>query len=185
MIPKDFPNFSLITQYWKVKLYEAFDKEGNPVCWDYMGEMDPAQLLTELTEDDLEHFHLYHMEYRFLLIDKLSWEQKRLVQIYDIRNLDNLGLSILRPCNLSLMKRLAAITSNNYCESVRRVAVTHTPWIFSKLWSYVKEYIPERTQAKIKIIKAGKEDQIYEDVAEASIERGIDEAQLSPTSSRK
>ena len=81
MTVKDFPYYDTIVEFWKVKLYAAYDKEGNPVCWDYMGEMDPAQLLTELTEDQVVHFYTYNMEYRQLLLHRLSVEQGRLVQV--------------------------------------------------------------------------------------------------------
>ena len=70
----------------------------------------------------------------------------------------------------------------------------HTPWIFSKLWSWVKDYIPERTQAKVKIhltpirrpsatilpackvkiVKSGKEHLIHDDVSAVSRTKSLD-----------
>lgn len=148
--PCDHPLYSTVMKYWRVQLFQDTDCEGNPVIWDTVGSFDGAALLTELTEQQVVEFHLFLLEWKMLLLERLSRATGRLAQAYEVKDMNGVGLGLLRPCNLSLFKAIADATTGNYVESTRRVSILNAGWFFGQLWKAVEGWIPERTKQKIR-----------------------------------
>jgi len=173
LTPQDFPHAETVRKYWNMRLFEFYDEEGNPVCWDTMGDI--SGMVTELTEDEIKLYMIYFYEWRLLFLHNASVQQNALVGSYEVKDLADVGLSALSPTNLSLLQMIASISSNNYVETTRCVALLNCGWAFSAVWSAVSYIIPERTLAKISIINDGPA-AIEGDVRPESIEAPVDKA---------
>jgi len=153
--PTQLPGYQKFSRYMPIRYYLAQDLEGNPICRDMLGSYDIKACVADMGEKAIFKFWIYHNEYRMLLLDKLSQEQRRMVLVYEIKDLTDVTLGLLYSSK-DLMTRLAKINTSYYVETTRRVAAINLPWIFNTLFTFVKPFIPQRSLAKVKIINDAK-----------------------------
>eukprot|EP00656_Telonema_subtile_P051681 TRINITY_DN7014_c0_g2_i1.p1 TRINITY_DN7014_c0_g2~~TRINITY_DN7014_c0_g2_i1.p1 ORF type:complete len:302 (-),score=53.24 TRINITY_DN7014_c0_g2_i1:34-939(-) len=157
---RDLPGYDGFVEFYPVRFFFGQDFEGNPICRDQLGDFAPKS--SKLGEEEVMRFWIYHLEFRMLLLDRLSREQGKLVLVYEIKDLKGVSMGSLWACK-PLLSRLAKINTSYYVETTRRVAVFNLPGIFSMLYTAAKPFIPERSLAKIKIIDD--ESRIEEDMS--------------------
>eukprot|EP00658_Telonema_sp_P-2_P054533 TRINITY_DN43385_c0_g1_i1.p1 TRINITY_DN43385_c0_g1~~TRINITY_DN43385_c0_g1_i1.p1 ORF type:complete len:305 (-),score=77.68 TRINITY_DN43385_c0_g1_i1:198-1016(-) len=154
---RTLPGYQEFTEAFPVRFFFGQDKEGNPVCRDMLGQFNPKEC--SLSEDNLQRFWIYHLEFRMLLLDRLSREHNRMMLVYEIKDLEGVGLGQLWSCK-PVLQKLAKINTTYYVETTRRVAVINLPGIFQALYTAAKPFIPERSKAKIKIIDESDQNEI-------------------------
>jgi len=151
MAQSDLPGYKEFTSYLPIKPFWGVDKEGNPVCRDTLGSFDPEGADRALGEAGITKFWLYLLEFRMILLDRLSREQRKMILVYEIKDLDRVTIGMMWSCK-PLITRLAKYATEYYVETTRRVAVINLPGIFSMLYTAAKPFIPARSLAKIKVV---------------------------------
>ena len=67
-------------------------------------------------------------------------------------DMTNGSISTINSQVYALLKRMAALTSDNYPENMAQLLVVNAPFLFAGVWAVVKTFLDERTTKKIKII---------------------------------
>jgi hypothetical protein len=83
--PREVPHYKTLAKFWTIRMYWSKDREGNPVVYDCLGKVKAAELLAALNEADIIRFHLYVMEHKQMLLDRLSREAGHLIFCYEIK----------------------------------------------------------------------------------------------------
>lgn len=161
------PNYSAVSEFWHLQMFRSKDKEGNPIVYDPLGALKVDAMLKQTTKEDVVQFFMYLMEYRMLLLDRLSRQAGRLLFVYEIKDIAGLGSHVRHA--MDIVKAIGQMTAQNYVETVRRVSVINTPFVFKALYGLVKPLIPERTVHKIRILGSGT-DELEQDIDTHSID---------------
>ena len=56
----ELPGYESFVRYLPIRFYFALDYEGNPVCRDMLGQFDAAGAISEIGEEGLTRFWIYH-----------------------------------------------------------------------------------------------------------------------------
>jgi hypothetical protein len=164
---EDIPNWAVLSQYWRLQMFRSQDREGNPIVYDPLGSLKVHDLLDQVSKEDILLTFTYLMEYRMLLLDRMSRQARRLVFVYEIKDIAGLGSHVRHA--MDVVKAIGHLTASNYVETVRRVSVINTPFVFKALYGLVNPLIPERTVHKIRILGAGGTE-LAEDIEQHAID---------------
>lgn len=66
-------------------------------------------------------------------------------------------MSFLDKTTRSVMKKISAVVSNNYPETVGGFFIVNTSRVFNWVWPIVKVFIPEETLKKINVVQKVRE----------------------------
>lgn len=158
---EDLPNFHTFSHYWHVQMFRSQDKEGNPIIYDPLGALNVPDLLEKLTKEQVVTFFMYLMEYRMIMLDRMSRQAGHLVFVYEIKDIAGLDMKVRHA--MDIVSAIGKMTASNYVETVRRVSIINTPFVFKALYALVTPLIPARTVHKIRILGAGT-DELKEDI---------------------
>jgi ribosomal protein S6E (S10) len=140
-----------IYQNYTPHLYFGHDKEGRPISWDRTGQVRVAELLQQLTPEDVNARHVRHMELQIQRMKESSAEQHKpvtqLVWIMDLK-----GLS-MKPDSqgTKLFKNTITIDQTYYPERLGHLFIINAPWVFKPIWAIIRPWIDPNTREKIHI----------------------------------
>lgn len=146
------PNRVLLEKYAPGALY-GVDKRGCPVYIDRIGKYDAPGILQAVTLAELSEHHVYELEVAERTKVKLGLEKngvpfrKHIV----IEDLGGLGWSHLSSATTDLAKSIIQLDESHFPESMHKMFIINTPWIFNTVWKIIKPIVSERTVAKIEI----------------------------------
>ncbi|KAK6591148.1 hypothetical protein RS030_101607 [Cryptosporidium xiaoi] len=156
------PLHSTITRYYPCNLLlrESIgekkplrDKYGNIICIERFGLLDDTRLLGAVKVDELLLWYSYHMEYRSILLDKLSFESKCLIRATCIMDLYGLTVSQVHSSHIiTILRRMIQLASDNYPEGMSYVIFVNAPKFFSIVWNSFKSLLAARTVEKILVL---------------------------------
>jgi hypothetical protein len=140
------------------------DKRGCPIYVERIGKFDAPGLLQAVSLADLAQHHLFQLEVAERAKVRLGVAKtgapfrKHLV----IEDLGGLGWSHLSTATTDLAKQLITLDESHYPESMQKMFIINTPWIFNTVWKLLKPIISERTVAKIEILGSDYIDKLRE-----------------------
>ncbi|KAL8277621.1 hypothetical protein RQP46_010053 [Phenoliferia psychrophenolica] len=135
------------------KFYHKCDKDGRPIYVEQLGKLDLAKLY-EVTTPERQLQSLV-VEYEKFQRDRLpicSAITGHLIETScTIMDLKGVGITQFWKVK-NFVQEAAAISQNNYPESMGKFYIINAPWAFSSVWSLVKGWLDEATVAKIFIL---------------------------------
>lgn len=156
------PLHNIITRYYPCNLLlresthektPLKDYFGNIICIERFGLLDETRLLGAVKVEELLLWYSYHMEYRSILLDKLSYEAKSLVRATCIIDLFGLSLSQVHSSHMiTILRRMIQLASDNYPEGMSYVVFVNSPKFFSIVWNSFKSLLAARTIEKILVL---------------------------------
>ncbi|KAH8583227.1 CRAL TRIO domain-containing [Cryptosporidium sp. chipmunk genotype I] len=156
------PLHNIITRYYPCNLLlresthektPLKDFYGNIICIERFGLLDETRLLGAVKVEELLLWYSYHMEYRSILLDKLSYEAKSLVRATCIIDLFGLSLSQVHSSHMiTILRRMIQLASDNYPEGMSYVVFVNSPKFFSIVWNSFKSLLAARTVEKILVL---------------------------------
>lgn len=162
--------FNMLRKAYPITVYGQ-DKEGHPVIYEKLSEVDLSALET-VNLDEV-------FEYRNTIAVADVWKKNkecteaRGVQQYKyVHIIDMSGLGLFG-CRKYLSFAQEMITRGNlvYCEMVRTIYMVNCGWSFTALWGLVTKFIDPNTIKKIHVLGGSYKNKVLE---------GIDAAQLAP-----
>jgi hypothetical protein len=113
----------------------GLDREGCPVFYDPVANIDPVSLLRNTTDDELLESEMMKLEMLQALLDRRVVETGTLHSgctiVIDIRNL---GRHHLNKAGLHALKLILEQNDKNYPERAKRILVINAPMIFGLIW---------------------------------------------------
>ncbi|KAG7400160.1 Transfer protein [Phytophthora boehmeriae] len=151
MAPDEFPHFQKIIPHLPfLDTYDLFSvPAGHVFYFEMTGYADLPGLLKDVSEEEWQTFFLYSMEYRAIKLDQLSRKNETLVQTIMVRDLAGFSIARFNPKLLKRLRPLLSTAAKCYPESMHKVLVLHTPWIFDKVWSVIKPMLQETQLSKV------------------------------------
>ncbi|KAJ1612208.1 putative Sec14d [Cryptosporidium canis] len=156
------PLHNIITRYYPCNLLlresthektPLKDYFGNIICIERFGLLDETRLLGAVKVEELLLWYSYHMEYRSILLDKLSYEAKSLIRATCIIDLFGLSLSQVHSSHMiTILRRMIQLASDNYPEGMSYVVFVNSPKFFSIVWNSFKSLLAARTVEKILVL---------------------------------
>lgn len=148
----EYPELPQVNKYYP-KFYHKTDKDGRPVYIEILGQIDVAKLATITT--DQRQLQRLVVEYERFLRDRLpvcSEVAGHLIETScTIMDLKGVGISQFWKVK-GFVQAAAAVSSNNYPETMGKFYVINAPWAFTTVWSFVKSLLDEVTVSKIQIL---------------------------------
>jgi len=142
--------FKTITDYWPTSISEKkfhSAKDGCPVVYERIGLVNP-KLADLIPLDVLFKHHLFNVEItereNRKVVEKNGFSAGTIL----IEDLEDLSASHMYGKVTKLITGIAARDEVSYPESIRKVYIVNPPGVFSLVWSLIKPFIEERTQAK-------------------------------------
>mmetsp|Transcript_2639 Transcript_2639/g.3344 ORF Transcript_2639/g.3344 Transcript_2639/m.3344 type:complete len:131 (-) Transcript_2639:205-597(-) len=68
-----------------------------------------------------------------------------------IADMKGLGLGMMNPTRVGILKMLAGIAAENYPETVDKIIIVNAPWVFSRLYEFAKGFLDADTVSKFTI----------------------------------
>lgn len=145
------------------RFYHGVDKFGRPVYIEVLKKFELKKLEALLTEDELHK--LFISSYEQLINLKLPAccraSGNVITECLTILDLD--GLSILDvPSLVRLIRKIAAINSNYYPETLFRMIVINASFLIKGLWPMARGYIDPKTVAKTKFFSGSAKELLLE-----------------------
>eukprot|EP01006_Ploeotia_vitrea_P011780 TRINITY_DN31290_c0_g1_i1.p1 TRINITY_DN31290_c0_g1~~TRINITY_DN31290_c0_g1_i1.p1 ORF type:complete len:423 (-),score=209.23 TRINITY_DN31290_c0_g1_i1:61-1155(-) len=133
-------------------IHHKFDKRGQPLSIERIGHSDPGLLTKLLTLEEIEQYHLYHIENKAALVKRLTEERGEIVRNCKVMDLSGLGVNALHREGIAYLQHLIKISQDNYPEMLGNLYIINAPWIFSSVWRVVSAWLNPATIEKINIL---------------------------------
>jgi len=147
--PKNFW-FKTICDYWPTSISPTIQhtaKDGCPVMYERIGLVNP-KLADIIPLDILIRHHLYNVELMEAqsrtVVEKNGFTAGTIL----IEDLEDLGTTHLHGKVTKLIQSISARDEVSYPESIRKVYIVNPPVVFQAVWTIMRPFIEERTQAK-------------------------------------
>ena len=166
----EMPNGEFATKYVAIGINAAFCKRGNPVKIERLGKFDLKLLGKTVAEDPtarprFNNFYLGLIEFLQRKLDQYSVEQGRLVQTYEIFDLDGLQFSVFwNRTVLDFLNDVLLNFSTHYPSSFQKACLLNCPSWMPKLWGIVSMVLPKSVTAKVLILGKDYEKLLQEDL---------------------
>jgi len=131
--------------------FHRVDRLGQPLSLERVGYANPDLVTKILTLDEITEYHLYHMENKLGLLERLGAETGHIVRTCKIMDLSGLGTKHLNTSGLGYFRELLHLSQIHYPEMLGRVYLVNSPWVFKFVWKIVKPWLNEQTLSKVVI----------------------------------
>lgn len=166
---KEFPFAGKILKCWPHTVLHGFDKKGQPLSIERLGMAHPYAFTRTIKQEELLKYHLYHMENKVALVDKMSREQDKIVRTCKIMDLSGLNRSHLDGKARAYFKLMVDLSQRNYPEMLGNLYVVNAPFVFNLGWKIVKPWLNPRTLDKIVILGSDYQNVLKENIDEKYI----------------
>lgn len=150
------PNDDAFHEFWPESVY-GFDKHGHAIIGMRIGPVN-VDGLTDMEEEAL--VNLQGQKMQAITQHKIDQTVKSGVQRYKhtvVVDLKGTGMGLLKGKNRTIIKRIFGVGGDYFPESVWKIYVINTPFIFRACWAIVKPWIHPITQAKVNIFGSSKD----------------------------
>lgn len=134
-------------------VYHGFDKQGRPVLFERIGNVDWDLLEAYLTDEQLMCNHLWEIEYSARRCRESSQRSGKHVETFT-RIVDLTGLNLSGRKGLKFIRMCAANDQNYYPERLGRVIVINAPSVFPVFWKMAKRWLNPVTASKVEVCGA-------------------------------
>jgi hypothetical protein len=164
------------TKYVSIGILCGKSKIGCPVKIERLGRYD----LAGLQESDPDYrkkfnqFYLSLIEFLQQRLDLMSVQEGRLVQTYEVFDLQGLGYHMINMTVLNFTKDILLNYSTHYPSSFRKAAVVNAPPWLPRVWRMVSHVLPNSVKAKVKILGSDYYSELAEDLDEECLATCVD-----------
>ncbi|KAL1521350.1 hypothetical protein AB1Y20_021017 [Prymnesium parvum] len=166
----EMPNGKFATEFVAIGINASFCKIGNPVKIERLGKFDLKRLGKVVASDPtarprFNDFYLGLIEFLQQKLDQYSVEQGRLVQTYEIFDLEGLSPSIIfNTTVINFLNDVLINFSTHYPSSFRKACLINCPSWMPKLWGLVSVVLPKSVTAKVLILGKNYHSVLQEDL---------------------
>ena len=182
MMEKVASQITICSKLWPATiLHGKFDRAGQPILIERFGKCDLTYLNKDLGTDEIIEWVIHRLEYRQLILSKLSQQRGEMIRYFGIVDLSGLGF---QHCSTSLYdvgKKILKVSTTYFPEAMSNICVINTPYVFSTIFAAIQPLLPERTQKKIRILGHDYHSKLLEFVEEKNLPM---EYRLSPNQNR-
>ncbi|KAG2489044.1 hypothetical protein HYH03_012481 [Edaphochlamys debaryana] len=134
--------------------YHKTDRFGRPVYIELSGRTDAAKILEGTTLERLLDYHVWEWEKltRQILPACTLIAGRPIITRNVILDLNGLSMKNFGTAAQKLLRTVAAIDQDYYCELLGQMFIINTPAIFRLVWAIVNPLLEERTRRKIVIL---------------------------------
>jgi len=145
----ELPKTEIFRKLWPSALH-GLCKQGRPVLVERIGQIDASGLEKHFSFDDMTRFHIQAMERLVYRKDELSQQYGRLMYRHiAVLDLNGLGTHHISSKFTGPMKAFVNIDQHHYSETLYRMIVCNTPWVFKLVWKLVRPWLHPLTREKI------------------------------------
>jgi len=159
------------TRYAHIGIFCGKSKIGCPVKIERLGKYD-LQALQESDPDYRKKFNAFYLsliEFLQQRLDRLSLEEGRLVQTYEVFDLQGLGYHMMTMTVINFTKDILLNYSAHYPSSFRKAAVVNAPPWLPRMWGMISHVLPNSVKAKVKILGADYYAELAEDLSDETL----------------
>jgi len=171
MSSAEMPHGQWATKYAPIGLHCGVSKIGCPVKLERIGKYN----LPEMQASDpnyrkkLNQFYLGLIEFLQQRLDWMSLQEGRLVQTYEIFDLQGLSMRLVSFTVLQFTKDILLNFATHYPSSFRKAVIINAPSFINWLWSSVSGVLPKSVKAKVKILGPDFYNELQEDLGEDAL----------------
>ncbi|KXZ51116.1 hypothetical protein GPECTOR_14g97 [Gonium pectorale] len=148
-----FPEEDAVLEHYP-HFYHKTDKYGRPLYIELLGRTDPARLLEVTSLERLLEYHVCEWERlkREILPACSVLAGRPIITKSVILDLKGVSLKTFSSAAQKVLRTIATIDQDYYCESLGQMFIVNTPTIFRLIWAVVNPLLEERTRRKIVIL---------------------------------
>jgi hypothetical protein len=132
--------------------FHGVDKGGRPIVYTLMGQFNWEELMKVTT---VERMHQYFYVFHEIMLKKRlpacsATAGKKIEQMTCIYDMKDTTWSKIKDC-FEIIRFGCETASNYYPETLHLCLVVNAPFVFYAIWGIVKNFIDEKTAAKVQI----------------------------------
>ncbi|EGD81393.1 hypothetical protein PTSG_02113 [Salpingoeca rosetta] len=135
---------------WPESIYGE-DKYGHPIVYMRVSEIDTDKL-AEMNEEHMLRLQgqkqTAYLKYKEDISKRRGEQRYKYILIVDLKGT---GMGILGGKKRGMLQKIFAVGADNFPESIWKIFVINTPFLFRTVWAMIKPWIHPITQAKINI----------------------------------
>jgi hypothetical protein len=162
-VKKKFPSYWLST-----------DKLGNPVYIECPGAYPITNILKITTIDELISIYIKNCEYMLTHLYPKLKTKNQLIQTVTIIDLKGISIRNMNNGFYTYLKNIICIGSNYYPETIYKMFIINTPFMFSTVWKVIRSFVPQKTQNKVHILSKGQETLLYKYIDKDKLPDNLD-----------
>lgn len=152
------------------------DKLGHPIYVECPGIINITELLEITTIDELVTLYIKNSEFMFTyLYDFISEKTgKKIKETFTIIDLKGCSFGNINSKVYTYIKTIIKLGSMYYPETVYKMFIINTPFIFKSIWYIIKPFLPRKTRNKITILRAGQEHILFDYIDKDKLPENLD-----------
>ncbi|KAF8821396.1 CRAL/TRIO domain-containing protein [Cardiosporidium cionae] len=185
--PENAPNHEKVLRHFPINFLlrdesgnPILDKEGNILSIERPGFLDEKRLSAELSDSEIMLWHTYQLEFRSMLLDRMSQDRNMIVKATIIIDLAGFTTRSVNRQTMNLLRQSIFLASENYPETMSYVFFVNTPKVFFTVWNVLKGWLNERTLSKIHILDCSYEEVLFRYIDKVNLPKFLGGSALSP-----
>ncbi|KAI4882304.1 hypothetical protein NFI96_011117, partial [Prochilodus magdalenae] len=131
----------------------GFDRDGNPVGYDFIGPVDMKGILLSASKQDFIKYKIRECEMLQKIYEsqskRLGKNVESMTTIYDC---EGLAMKHFWKPGLDLYGELMTVVEDNYPEGLKRFFALNAPKLFSVIYNMLKPFVSEETRNKVIVL---------------------------------